>query len=205
MRSAITAVLASVALTVSVAGASHAQGSASTPSSAGGGISATAGSAGSTITLPNGKAVRLPKNFDSMSIAELAKIGVTPGMHQPGHKAPVDSYVPSSGGVTPDNAYKCAGYVCLQVTSPNGHGLTVSSWGTSADNTGPSNVRFCTYSAYWGGTTGGTLIDTGTEVCGYPPGTFYGALTYSVHWSSSGKACNSWISVSGRPCANITP
>lgn len=141
----------------------------------------------------------LPKNWDDMTIADLAAIGLRPNMHSNGQRGVIDTYIKGTS-VQPNNAYGCDGSVCIQVISPSNDGLTVSNWYTSADNPGG---YVCTYSAYWDSLT--HVFDTGTEVCGNAPGQFRGSLSYPIRHPYNWTACNTWVGISGKPCESITP
>lgn len=83
-------------------------------------------SAGDVIKRPDGVAVTLPMDWAKMTVADLAGIGIVPGM---GPNKAVSSYQPTSG-VRPASAYGCDGWVCIQLI---GNGRLISNWYTSAD------------------------------------------------------------------------
>lgn len=155
--------------------------------------------AGTVLTLPDNSRVTLPKDWDQMTISNLAAIGLRPDMNGTGQPASIDKYVKGTFA-TPMNAYGCDGWVCIHVISPSNDGLTVSNWYTSADNPGG---YVCTFSAYWDSLT--HVFDTGTQVCGQSPGQFRGSLTYPVRHPYNWTACNTWVGIVGKPCESITP
>ncbi len=153
--------------------------------------------AGTVIKLPNGGHATLPKTWSQMSIADLAKVGITPGM---GSGKTTTQLVPSASvqthpGAVPANADGWNGYVEINVT---GKGRLISNWYTRAENV---HGEICTFSVYWA-PTGADVLDTGKEVCG-GSGYFVGYLTYPVEFSSNYHACNTWVGVSGKPCEYI--
>lgn len=145
-------------------------------------------SAGDVIKRPDGVAVTLPMDWAKMTAADLAGIGIVPGM---GPNKAVSSYQPTSG-VRPASAYGCDGWVCIQLI---GNGRLISNWYTSADN--PGGYR-CTFSAYWDSKT--HVYDTGTSVCGWAPGQFRGYLSHPVLYTRDEWACNTWVGIVGKPC-----
>jgi hypothetical protein len=153
--------------------------------------------AGSIIRNPEGKLVRLPTEWSKMSISGLAKIGIRPSMSASSTGKAVDSYAPPSGhSIRPQTAERSSGLVSIGVV---GSGRIVTSWYTSSY---PIDY-VCTFSVYWAPSSG-SILDSGTEVCGGPGGTFYGYLTYPVEYSHNWTACNTWVNLSGKPCINVT-
>lgn len=146
--------------------------------------------AGTEITRPDGVVVTLPKDWSSMSISDLATIGIHPNM---GPDRTTSTFQ-ARNKIQPYSSNGCSGWVCINII---GSGLLISGWSTKADYSGP---YMCTYSAYWNSLT--TVLDTGTVVCG-SYGTFYGTLSYPVVYKSFGWACNTWVNIVGKPCEQI--
>jgi len=145
--------------------------------------------AGTHITLPNHRVVILPKAWSKMSISDLAKIGIRPGM---GPKAG-DSY----SAVRPLSASGCNQEVCIIIT---GSGLKVTGWQTTGEYTGAKDP-FCTYSVYWA--PGNTVYATGIVVCG-GQGTYYGYFAdVPIVWTTNIQICNTWAGIPGKPCETV--
>lgn len=146
--------------------------------------------AGTTVTLPNGKVIQLPKNWSQLSISDLARIGIHPGM---GH-ATITVRPPKAGGVTANSASGCNDEVCIYV---GGSGLIVQSWETTGLYDGPEDP-FCTYAVYWA--PGDTIYATGWEVCG-GLGTYYGyEQDTPIAFYTTTEICNTWVGIPGKPC-----
>ncbi len=167
--------------------------------------------AGDSIWLPNGLKRVLPKDWSRMSLSDLAKIGVVPGLSvSPARAVALGvQLVNGSAGnstssgfiatrlstrrlVTPMNADRCSTDVCINVGGGNGN---VFSWSTRGLwRTGPGD----TFSAYWDGPA---IIDTGTIVHATGPGLVYGYFTHvPFHVKSPHQLCNTWVGIAGKPC-----
>lgn len=147
--------------------------------------------AGSTIYLPSGKAVVLPKDFDKLTIPELAKLGIGPNMNNEGGA----TVVAKSGAVAqPLSASGCNKQVCIYVT---GTKLHITAW----QSTGVSAPAICTYAAFWRNTT---IMSTTPEICG-PQNTTYVATKGGLpaDFLNGTILCNSWVSIAGKPCETV--
>lgn len=172
------------------------------------------GTAGSTAILPDGTEVVFPKDFADMSVAELAEIGIVPGMGETGEASVGDpSEIPAFGGdgvaialaddggvITPMDASGCtADFVCQQLQAQGGSGRTIIGWYSWV-------LRFpttgTTYAAWWEGqrivgTTNSVSVragqDTSLAVKGGLPKTYANNTTL----------CTTWAGVAGKPCHTV--
>ncbi|MGC4174355.1 hypothetical protein [Demequina sp.] len=146
---------------------------------------------GSTIYLPSGKAVVLPKDFDKLTVAELAKLGVVPNMNNAGGASVIAQPTPV---VQPQSATGCNKQVCIMVT---GSGLHITKW----QSTGASSPPVCTFATFWRNTT---ILATTPEICG-PEHTTYLATKANMpmDFLNGTILCNSWVSIAGKPCETV--
>ncbi len=153
---------------------------------------ATSPSAGSVITLPTGDRVVLPQDLDEMSIEDLAAIGLVPNMAGADHDDDGIALVdPSPGG---RSATKCDGKVCLMLV---GTGLTMQQWITQATFTSAD----CTFASYW---QGSTVLSTSGTICGEVGDVAQSAKAGMPRSFPNGTVlCNTWVGVSGKPCATV--
>jgi hypothetical protein len=146
--------------------------------------------AGTRITLPSGRMVTLPKAWSQMTISDLAKIGIHPGMGK------ADTGTAGVSRVRPDSATKCDELVCTEVI---GSGLTMTHWDTWA-YWGQSS-RLCTYPTYW--LPPSQIFFTGKEQCDNGPLYFYNFYNNTIILGSSSNVCNTWVSLAGKPCVYV--
>lgn len=153
--------------------------------------------AGQNLTMSPEMAAKVtsPAGWSSLTVKQLASVGITPGMGPHGAKA---TSTPRKGVVVrPNNASGCdsqsfQGSMCIYIT---GWSLQITSWSTSV----AVNSYRCSFAAFW---SAGSIVDTTNEVCGQN-GNFWGDLGYQYR-ANPGLACNTWSGIDGRPCENIT-
>ena len=155
--------------------------------------SGSALSAGTVITLPTGARVTLPKDFDDMTIAELAKIGVVAGMGQEAGGASVTGE--RDDVVSPMTATGCNKTVCIVV---EGEGLIVEAWETQV----VLPAATCTFANFWSGTK---LLWTSDQWCGKKGGQARSWLTKTIPFAATHgtQLCNTWTGVAGKPCITV--
>lgn len=150
--------------------------------------------AGYVITLPGGTKKTLPKNWENLSIADLAQLGIKPTPIS-GASAGSTDQVASGGGVTPQSASGSNQGTYINVV---GSGLTVDSWTTHR----VIKTYGCSFSVYW--RPSGTIWHTGNEVCGNPGEIFQGYYpNVPIHFSGTTVICNTWATFAGKPCETV--
>ena len=127
-----------------------------------------------------------------MSIEDLAAIGLVPNMAGADHDDDGIALVdPSPGG---RSATKCDGTVCLMLV---GTGLTMQQWITQATFTSAD----CTFASYW---QGSTVLSTSGTICGKVGDVAQSAKAGMPRSFPNGTVlCNTWVGVSGKPCATV--
>lgn len=147
-------------------------------------------SLGTDLTIPNGKIVVLPKDWNDMSVSDLAKIGIMPNSNRNNLIS-----IPLASGAVPLSSSGSNGWVDINIV---GSGLLISSWSTKANIL---SVYSCTFAVYWNSMT--SIYATGPQHC-YQSGPFYDTLPNRVIYPANGYACSSWVQVSGKPCEYIS-
>jgi len=96
--------------------------------------------------------------------------------------------------VHPDSSSGHSGSVYIRLT---GKGQTVNDWETSTAVVGPA---LCTYAVFWA--PANTIAFTGQEDCGSANSVYYWAYQ-NVVFNYNPQACNTWVSLAGKPCENV--
>lgn len=160
---------------------------------------------GRTVAVPVDLANRIASGA-SVSMAELAQAGITPGM-PPTDGPPVRtqaSFQTSAGvangglgvdAVTPASHAGCNLLVCINV---QGSGLYVDTWSTSGSDTRVGQL--CTFPTYW---KKGSVWFTGQVSCHEGPGTFGDIAFTERNFDNGAELCNTWAAIPGRPCATV--
>lgn len=180
---------------------------------------ADAPSAGEVVEFTNGDAVTLPKDWEDMTAADLAAIGILPNTDystatpQPRMSLDSSPQLSTSGaassqpyatiegrdrGFTTMDASGCNKRVCIILQSENGSGPKITYWGTTANNL--ENKYVCTYAAFW--------------VAGKVDGTTPSACDDFDEWQAYNKTmprtfadgtqlCNTWVGFAGKPCKEV--
>lgn len=130
-------------------------------------------------------------DWRGLSAAQLAGAGIRPGMAPPDGTKISAKFTPGAT-VTPNSASGCSGRVCIYVF---GSGLHVDDWDTSATN----SSYLCTYAGYW---VAGVLTGTSNVVCG-DSGQFWAYWTPARYYINGTQLCNTWLSLSGKPCETV--
>lgn len=95
--------------------------------------------------------------------------------------------------IQPASASGCSQNVCIKITGSSNH---VDSWETTAYNFGG---YLCTSSKWW---LNSSIIRSGNGVCG-GAGVFFSVWNANQYFPSPSLACNTWVSIAGKPCETI--
>lgn len=134
----------------------------------------------------------LADNTSFLTVEQAAAMGIKPGIPSQNGQIPTITAMPE-GSVVPQSAHGCNKNVCITVT---GKKLHVSLWQT----TGYSRAAICTFAAYW---ANGRIIATSNEICARSATLYYSYLKNPGNFPNHTQLCNTWISISGKPCETV--
>jgi len=149
---------------------------------------------GLLITDPNGRRIQLGKPFSEYSQAELAKIGIVPGMG-PAVDVAMEP-IPPIRSVTPMKASGHNGSVWIYV---NGDHLNVTSWETMLS----ANYSASTFAVFWApypthifATSSAVIAQAGWQQWAW-------ITSVPFNFPAPVQICNEWINYTGRPCVQV--
>jgi len=132
-----------------------------------------------------------PNGWGNLTVAQLAAVGIHPGMGKFPPKAnSKQQVVPASASGCDYNSLNNS--MCIYIY---GYSLQVTEWDTSVTI---SSYR-CSYAGYW---VNSSLVATSNTVCGQN-GALWG------YWAPNkrmgpGQACNTFVGIAGRPCETLS-